>query len=162
MNKQKARWEFLLLLCMIVFGVACLVSESGANALTVSKEGFTVSFYANLIASILIGVSVLRVIFLFMEVRKISDGEETPAKLTKDTIISIGLPMVLSVFFVYGMRRIGFYTTASLTLFIMYMAFEKWNKKEIPKGVLFSVGVCVVFAVVFKYLKVFLPNTPLF
>jgi hypothetical protein len=162
MGKLKSRLEFLLLLSLIIFGVACLLSESGAQALTISEEGFTVSFYTNLISFILIGICLLRVVFLLMEVRHISNGEHIHVNAVKENIISIGLTMGLAIFFVFGMRNIGFYISTFLTLFIMYMAFEKWNKKEIIKSIIFSVGVCIVFVIVFNYLKVFLPNAPLF
>ena len=162
MDKTKPRLEFLMLLSCVVFGVACLLSESGAQALTVSTEGFTVSFYTNLIATILITISLARMIFLILEVRKQSNAGNNDTKVKNEHSLIIALTMGIAVFFVYGMKNIGFYVSSSITLFVMYMAFEKWDKKELLKGAIFSVGVCIGFAIVFKYLKVFLPNALLF
>lgn len=162
MFKNKNFGEFLLLLFLVVFGVACLVSESGADALTISTEGFTVSFYVNLISIILLCFVAIRLVFLIFEARKESDAEKAPEKVSREHAFVVGLTMAVAVFFVWGMKHIGFYVCTSVTLFVLYMTFEQWNKKELWKGAVFTVAVCLIFLIVFKYLKVFLPNAWLF
>lgn len=159
--KQKLG-EFSLLLFLGIFGAACLLSESGADALTVNSKGFTVSFYTNLIAILLLILVFFRLAFLIIESRRETEREKTPEQIKKEHTIVIALTMFISVFFVYGMKKIGFYVCTSITLFILYMTFEQWKKKEIWKGIVFSLSICIVFFIVFKYLKVFLPNALLF
>ena len=71
------------------------------------------------------------------------------------------IDILWAVFYVLGIEYIGFYTCTLASLFIMHMNFEQWSKRVLLQAVIFSASLCVIFAVSFKYLKVFLPNTPL-
>ena len=160
MGKSKIRNEFLLLLATAAFGVGCLLSESGADALILDNESLSVSFYSNLLAGILLGVVFLRVLILMVKVRggQMADDDSEQFTATFKTVL---FTMAVAVFHVLGIEYIGFYTCTLASLFIMYMNFEQWSKRVLLQAVIFSASLCVIFAVSFKYLKVFLPSTPL-
>lgn len=159
MHKPKGM-EPLLLFLLAAFGVSCIFfSNTGANALGMKKEYLTPNFYSDVLSGGLI-LSALIQAGIYM--RGKGQTEKETDNTSKKEWMLVGFVMLCSVLYVFGMGTIGFYISTFLCLFAINMTFEGWKRTCLGKGLVFALGVCMIFFVAFRYLKVFLPKTILF
>ncbi len=163
MLKSKKWGERILVLMLVLFAVGCIFfSNTDSKALGMKNEYITPNQYSNILSAILL-VAVGGEIVMSLRGKKTEEEAAAPPKgELKAELRSVGFMVLCSVIYVLGMRHVGFYITSAVCLFVMNMAFEGWKKSHLWKSAVFSLGVCLITFVVFKYLKVYLPKSMFF
>jgi len=147
-----------ILLLLIGFSLACLLSDSGASALVLKDESLPAHLYSNVLAGLLAVVSVLRLGALFVR-RGAAEGtgKREPMALPSTLLIA-----GCSVFYTLGISYMGFYVSTFVFMFVLFLGFENWRKDRVKTGLVFSLGLCAIFFVSFYFLKIYLPDGLLF
>lgn len=159
MTKSKLRNELTLILLLAAFALGCMLTKSTGTSLGMKNERMTPQTYSDALCWLLLFMLGLRTVLLLRGGWK--EQTEEKAK-SRSTGLLVGFVMLCSVLFVLGMQYLGFYITTFVSLAVLYLTFENWNKKDVLKGLLFAAGTSGVFYIAFGYLKVFLPNALLF
>lgn len=163
MTNQKKYNDWILSIGIALFALACIFfSNTASNALGMKNEYLTPNNYSNIISCVLLAALGAQLLMTLLTKEKQVQDEEKIEPIQRGMALNVAFIIICAVIFVLGMRYIGFYISTAVCLFIMNMTFENWNKAHIIKSIAFSLGVCAIFFVVFRYLKVFLPNAMLF
>lgn len=163
MMSRKKYEDIFLISIIALFALACIFfSNTASEALGMKNEYLTPNRYSNILSFALLAALGVQLLTQLFKKEKQAQAEETAKPAQRRMALNVAFMMVCAIVFVLGMRYIGFYITTAVCLFIMNMTFENWNKAHILKSVAFSLGVCLITFIVFRYLKVFLPNALLF
>jgi hypothetical protein len=153
------RNEIIILVALIGFSAACLLSSSGGSALILKDENLPAHVYSNILAGLLAAVSIFRIIMLARPKMAGFAGSDAPAPaFSKSALLIAGC----SIFYTLGITYVGFYVSTFLCMFVLYLGFENWEKAKVKVGLVFSLGLCLVFYVSFYFLKIYLPDGLLF
>ncbi len=159
MSQSKKRNEGLLIAAFGIFALGCMFTKSTGVSLGLKYERLTPQMYSDILVWCLLVLLAVRLVALMRTPVQKEAEQKAQAPKTWRLVAFVAL---CSLVFVLGMRYIGFYITTAVTLFVLHMTFENWEKKKLLKASLFSLGTCVIFYLAFGYLKVFLPNALLF
>jgi hypothetical protein len=139
----------------IIFTLVCLISPTGFDTVTYGNLK-SAAIYPTALAVMLLVLSSIRVfIVLFGLTKDKSTGERYNKNLFYGVVGTI-------VGYIVGIMQLGFYITTIICMFLFYMQFERWNKEKIKKGLLFVIIITVVFLVLVRSLRLYLPRTWLF
>jgi len=151
------KWEFILLAVLIVFSAGCMLSTIGGTNLILQSDSLPAYLYSNILAGILIAACLYRLIML--SIKREQGGEAKSKTFVTSKTLQI---CACSVLYVLGIQYIGFYISTFFCFIFVYNTFEQWNRAKIKYSVIFSLGLCVVSFVIFRFLKIYLPNALLF
>jgi Tripartite tricarboxylate transporter TctB family len=152
------RNEVITLIFLIIFSVACIISASGGSALILADESLPAHVYSNILAVLLLFVALVRLISLIFFQRTGVIQAATEPIMSRSTL----LIAACAVLYTIGITYIGFYVSTFFCMIVLYLGFENWQKSKIRIGMIFSVGLCVLFYVSFSFLKIYLPDGLLF
>lgn len=151
------RNETIILAALICFSAGCIASMAGGGALVLRDEVMPADLYSNVIAAALGAACIVRLFLLY--------GKNAPADAQKKVVV-FTQPTVLigaiSLLYTLGIASVGFYISTFICMFALFFGFERWEASRAPKGLAFSLGLCVMFYVTFTYMKIYLPDAMLF
>lgn len=151
------RKEAVVLFVLLGFSAACLFMGTRGDVLVLKNESLPANLYSNILAGLLGGVCLLRLALL-----RFFGGNKTAKNgkriWTRSTIL-IGLCAIL---YALGITYVGFYVSTFLCMLGLFLGFENWRRDKLKAGLLFSLGLCLVFFVSFNFLKIYLPDGILF
>lgn len=162
MLKRKYYGDLAVNAVFAVFAVVCLASKTASDEFIAKDEYMAPGFYSDVLCAALILLIGTNVLFTLFRHRKEAEQQKGDTETLATKTHAVAFMMVCSVLYVLGIMSIGFYIVTAACLFVMNMTFENWEKKYLLKAVIFSLGTCAVFFIVFKYLKIFLPKAILF
>jgi len=151
------KWELLLLAALIVFSAGCMLSTIGGTNLILQSDSLPAYMYSNILAGILIIACTYRLIILLLKPGQA--GEAKPKAFVSLKAFQI---CACSILYVLGIRYIGFYISTFFCFAFVYNSFEQWDKSKIKFSVIFSLGLCGISFVLFRFLKIYLPNALFF
>lgn len=153
------RNEAVILAVLMGFSVACILSTSGGSALILQDESLPAHVYSNILAGLLIAVCAVRLAMMFVFRMAGPRPEDEPAPVFSPSALLIA---ICSIFYTIGITYIGFYISTFVCMLVLYLGFENWQKRKLRVGVIFSLGLCLIFYVSFYFLKIYLPDGLLF
>ena len=153
------RNELIILVVLIGFSMACILSTSGGSALILKNESLPAHVYSNILAVLLAAAGAVRIVMLVMPRWSGSGYGGTAAPVIAKSTVLIA---VCSILYTAGITFVGFYVSTFICIFVLYLGFENWQKAKLRAGLIFSAGLCIVFYVSFYFLKIYLPDGLLF
>lgn len=150
----KSMMSYLFPLLFIIFSLLLIVGSVytptpfGAGGQVISGNNYSIA-----LSIVLIVTSIIQ-IFKIKRTKEIAGKKLHPEALKKliQTIITI-------FFFILGFTFLGFYTTTVITVFVMGMIMNDWDKKKIVPSLIFSLVLTVVFYFLFDIINIYLPDT---
>ena len=151
------KYELLVLSVLIVFCAGCMLSTIGGTNLILQNDSLPAFVYSNILACILIALCGYRIVMLV--IKRQQDGKTKPKAFVTTKALQI---CACSILYVLGIQYLGFYISTFFCFAFVYNSFEQWEKSKIKFSVIFSLGLCGASFVIFRFLKIYLPNALLF
>ena len=155
--KKYAEAAFSGLLALYAAAVFCLAF--GISGVQQPGELLTPKLYVQLLSAAFFILSLANAILSLRRQRSAQAADDAPAtKESRLGLLKMGLMMALGLLFVVGMKVIGFYLAAFLTVLCGYLIIEGLGKKNVITAIIFAAAICTVFYFVFQKFHIYLPN----
>ncbi|MCL1999814.1 MAG: tripartite tricarboxylate transporter TctB family protein [Planctomycetes bacterium] len=149
--------ETLILVALICFSIGCIKSMLGGSSIVLRDEILPANLYSNVLAGFLIFVCIIRLVVLYGK-NAVADDDKKIILFTPTAF----LIAACSIIYAIGITSIGFYISSFICLLALFLGFENWNRAKIGTGLIFSIGLCIIFYVTFSYMKIYLPDAIFF
>lgn len=149
----------IVLLLLTALSVASVVWTLRSTAPVVRDQTLPPYTYSNVLAGLLAFLCLSSIPSALKFDRKGSHKEERPKDRPSSSIL---LTALCAVFYVVGLRYVGFYVSTFFCMIVLHLNFENWRVSQLPRAVLFGLGLCTVFYVVFSFLRIYIPDGWLF
>jgi Tripartite tricarboxylate transporter TctB family. len=153
---RKSTGENMFLVLFLLVGIA--VFYGSATMKIFGTEPFNGSDYGRVISGMLV-VAVLGKIIASSTARFRKKDHE---KVEFLNLTGLAIVFAISIFYCFGITQVGYFTSTFIFSFVMIsiLADNKKIKRIVAYG-LGSLAFCILLYFMFKFMQVYMPNTPL-
>lgn len=163
MKTLKKYSEVIFIGILFLYGCAALFQADTITGMQQPGEFLTPQRYVLIVGSLFVVLCAANMILgVFLTRKKELETEKNDCSEQKREWLSrffrTAVMMSLGFVFVIGMKVTGFYISAFVVVVIAYLTIEGTTKKDILTAIVFALGMCALFYVVFKQFHIYLPK----